>query len=157
MKLLITLVAILGAFSCCSASCSKDGSSTASQNNENGNNNMSAPHMKITIGKAVFTATLYDNPSAHAFKAMLPMTIDMNELNGNEKYDDLPNTLPAKPAVGGDLKAGDLALYGNKVLVFFYKNFHTSYSYTKLGSVDHPSGLAAALGAGNIVVKFEKN
>lgn len=118
---------------------------------------MSALHMKITIGKAVFTATLYDNPSAHAFKAMLPMTIDMNELNGNEKYDDLPNTLPAKSTVGGDLKAGDLALYGNKVLVLFYKNFHTSYSYTKLGSVDHPSGLAAALGAGNIVVKFEKN
>ncbi|MEN5231618.1 cyclophilin-like fold protein [Sphingobacterium faecium] len=59
---------------------------------------MSATHMKITIGKAVFTATLYDNPSAHAFTAMLPLTIDMNELNGNEKYDDVPNTLPAKPA-----------------------------------------------------------
>lgn len=47
-------------------------------------------------------------------------------------------------------------LYGNNTLVLFYESFDTSYSYTKLGYVDDPAGLDAALGNGNVVVKFEK-
>lgn len=113
--------------------------------------------MKITIGSSVFTAVLYDNPSATAFKARLPLTLNMTELNGNEKYYDFPSALPTNASVGGDIKAGDLMLYGSNVLVLFYKNFHTSYSYTKLGHVDNPTGLAQALRAGNVSVKFENN
>lgn len=157
MKSLITLTAILLTFSCCTASFSKDDITATSQNNDNRNNNISATKMKITIGKAIFIATLYDSPSADALKAMLPFTIGMTELNGNEKYYNFPNMLPTNAAVGGDLKVGDLALYGNNVMVLFYKNFNSSYSYTKLGYIDDPSGLVATLGSGNIVVKFEKN
>ena len=113
--------------------------------------------LKITIGSSVFTAVLYDNPSATAFKARLPLTLNMTELNGNEKYYDFPSALPTNASVGGDIKAGDLMLYGSNVLVLFYKNFNTSYSYTKLGYVDNPTGLAQALGAGNVSVKFENN
>ena len=156
MKSLVSLITILLTISICNASCRKD-QTTATQNNDNRTNTVSAAKMKITINKAVFIATLYDNPSANAFKAMLPLTIDMTELNGNEKYYNFPNTLPINAVVGGDLKVGDLVLYGNNVLVLFYKNFNTSYRYTKLGYVDTPVGLAAALGAGNGVVKFEKN
>jgi hypothetical protein len=47
--------------------------------------------MKITIGTTIFTTTFCNNATAKAFKAMLPMTIKMAELNGNEKYFDLPN------------------------------------------------------------------
>ena len=46
--------------------------------------------LKITIGTNTFTATVYNNATATAFKAKLPMTINMTELNGNEKYFDLP-------------------------------------------------------------------
>ena len=128
------------------------------QNIESGNNNnISTAKMKITIGAIVFTATLYNNPSAAALKAMLPLTINMTELNGNEKYYDSPGSIPANASVGGDIKAGDLMLYGNNVLVLFYKNFNTTYSYTKLGYIDNPAGLATALGAGNVAVKFENN
>ncbi|MBE8720826.1 cyclophilin-like fold protein [Sphingobacterium pedocola] len=157
MKSLIILIAILFTFSCCTASCGKGNETTPPQNNGSRNNNPTATKMKITIGTAVFTATLYDNPSANAFKGMLPLTIDMTELNGNEKYYDLPSPLPTKASVGGDIKVGDLMLYGNNTLVVFYKNFNTTYHYTKLGSVDNPSGLAAALGKGNVFVKFENN
>lgn len=156
LKSLLTLIAVLFAFSFCNAGCSKDDKNIPTQN-DNGNNNTTATKMKITIGTAVFTATFYDNPSAAALKAMLPLTIDMTELNGNEKYYNFPGPLPVNASVGGDIKAGDLTLYGNNVMVLFYKSFNASYSYTKLGYIDNPAGLADALGAGNVVVKFENN
>ena len=156
MKSLMTLIAILFTFSCCAASCSKD-ETIAAKNNDVENTNPLTSKMKITIGTAVFTATLYDNPSANAFKAKLPLTINMTELNGNEKYYDLPNSLPSNSSVGGNIKVGDLTLYGNNTLVLFYKNFSTSYSYTKLGYVDNPTALASALGNDNALVKFENN
>ena len=154
-----TLIAVLTlfTFSFDTASCSKDDDKTPTENNGDGNINPSTTKMKITIGTAVFTATLYDNPSANAFKASLPLSINMTELNGNEKYYDLPNPLPTNASVGGDVKVGDLMLYGNNVLVLFYKNLNTTYNYTKLGYLDNPNGLASALGAGNITVKFEIN
>lgn len=154
-KSLVALFAFLFTFSFCIASCSKDDDANPTQNNDSENNNPST--MKITIGTAVFTATLYDNPSANAFKALFPLSINMTELNNNEKYFDLPNPLPTNASVGGDIKVGDLTLYGNNTLVLFYKSFNTSYSYTKLGYVDNPTGLAAALGSGNVVLKFENN
>ena len=157
MKPLITIITILFASSFCTASCSIDEEKTPTQNNASGYNNPSTTQMKITIGTAVFTATLYDNPSANAFKAMLPLTIAMTELNGNEKYYDFTSPLPINASFGGDIKVGDLMLYGNNVLVLFYKNFNTSYNYARLGYIDNPSGLAAALGTGNVVVKFENN
>ncbi|NJL77181.1 MAG: hypothetical protein HC892_21375 [Saprospiraceae bacterium] len=151
-------IAIFICFVCVSLfACSKNDNTTPNQNNGTSNNIPSNSKMKITVGTAVFTATLYDNPSATAFRAMFPLTINMTELNNNEKYFDLPNPLPTNASVGGTIKAGDLTLYGSNTLVLFYKSFNTSYSYTKLGYVDNPTGLATALGNGNVIVKFENN
>lgn len=157
MKSLATLIAFLFTFLGCTASCSKDDDTIHAQNNDVGNINPLTTKMKITIGTTVFTATLYDNPSARALSANFPLTIKMAELNNNEKYYDLPNSLPTNASVGGNIKVGDLTLYGSNTLVLFYKSFNTSYSYTKLGYIDNPSGLATAVGKGNVVVKFENN
>jgi hypothetical protein len=45
------------------------------------NLNPARNQMRIKIGSNTFTATLYDNATATAFKGMLPMTIKMTELN----------------------------------------------------------------------------
>jgi len=156
MKHLVISIAILFTFSFCTASCGKNEAPTP-QNNDNPTPNPSTTKMKITVGTTVFTATLYNNASANAFRAMLPLTLDMTELNNNEKYYDFPSSLRTNAAVGGAIKLGDLTLYGNNTLVLFYKNFNTSYSYTKLGFVDNPARLADALGTGNVVIKFENN
>ena len=46
-------------------------------------------------------------------------------------------------------------LFGSDCLVLFYESFSSSYSYTRLGSVDDPSGLAAVLGQGSVEVTFQ--
>jgi len=117
--------------------------------------NTDSMKLKITIGTNTFTATLYNNATVTAFKTRLPMTINMRELNGNEKYFDLPDNLPANASNPGTIQSGDLMLYGSNTLVLFYKSFSTSYNYTRLARIDNPSGLAAALGSADIAVKFE--
>lgn len=153
-KSLAAVFAFLFTFAIGTASC-RDNDANPSHNS--GNNNPLTTKMKITIGTLVFSATLYDNPSAIKFKAMLPLTIKMIELNNNEKYYDLFNNLPTNASIGGAIKVGDLSLYGNNTVVLFYKSFNTSYKYTKLGYIDNPIGLATAFGKGNVIVKFETN
>jgi hypothetical protein len=110
--------------------------------------------LKISIGSNTFNATVYDNATVAAFKTRLPMTINMKELNSNEKYFDLADNLPSNASNPGTIQAGDLMLYGSTTLVLFYKSFSTSYNYTRLARVDNPAGLAAALGSGNVSVTF---
>ena len=147
-------ITVLSCFVCIQlfACSNKNEKMTSSLNNILNTDSMK---VKITIGTNVFTATLYKNESAAAFKEKLPMTINMKELNGNEKYFDLPADLPANASNPGIIQAGDLMLYGSNTLVVFYKTFSTSYNYTKLARIDDPSKLAAALGSGNVTVKFE--
>lgn len=108
----------------------------------------------IKVGDKEFTATLLDNPTTGAFKAMLPLSINMIELNGNEKYFRLSKNLPTNESVPGTIKSGDLMLYGSNTFVLFYESFSTSYSYTKLGNINNHSSLATALGTGNVEVSI---
>ena len=82
--------------------------------------------MKIKIGSKTFNATLFDNETATAFKAMLPLTIKMEELNGNEKKYDFSNTLPTNSSNPKAINIGDLMIWGNNTLVLFYKTFPTA-------------------------------
>lgn len=111
--------------------------------------------LRLTIGSSSFTATFADNATARAFKALLPISVSMDELNGNEKYYYLPGRLPSFPSNPGTIRTGDLMLYGSDCIVLFYETFRTSYSYTQLGWLDSTSGLSAAVGSGNVAVRFE--
>lgn len=111
--------------------------------------------MKITIGSTRFTATLATNTSATAFKAMLPLTLSMSDYNNNEKVAALPGSLTTTATTRGTIWAGEIMLYGSNSLVLFYETFSSSYSYTKIGQIDNTTGLKAALGRGNVTIKFE--
>ncbi|WBA44074.1 cyclophilin-like fold protein [Hymenobacter canadensis] len=111
--------------------------------------------IRLRIGADTFTATLLDNPTSTAFVARLPLTLAMSELNSNEKYHDLQASLPTNAASPGSIQAGDLLLYGANTLVLFYQPLSTSYRYTRMGRVDNPAGLTAALGRDSATVTFE--
>ncbi|RYY69315.1 MAG: hypothetical protein EOO13_09915 [Chitinophagaceae bacterium] len=110
--------------------------------------------LKLTVGTKTFTVTLYSNPTVSAFKSRLPMTVNMRDLNNNEKFFDLPEKLPVNGSNPGTIQTGDLMLYGSNTLVLFYKSFATSYSYTLMGRIDDVNGFAAALGSGTVSVTF---
>jgi hypothetical protein len=148
----LMLLTFMSVISSSGSSCSKD---VDNNNNTVNNNTMTNGKIKITVNSQTFTASLFDNNSAKAFKEMLPLTIHMTELNGNEKYYDLPKSIPTNAFNPETIKSGDLMLYDSKILVLFYKTFSTSYSYTKLGMIDDVKGLELVLGSGNATVTFE--
>ena len=113
--------------------------------------------MWMTIGERRFAITLADNEAARAFVAQLPLTLDMSDLNGNEKHTDLPDALPSKPSRPGTIHNGDLMLYGTNTLVVFYETFGSSYSYTRLGRVDDPGELARVLGPRGVRIAFSSD
>lgn len=110
--------------------------------------------MNIKINNKDFTAEFYDNETAKAFSDMLPLTLNMSELHGNEKYYYFDKSLPSDPSNVGRINAGDIMLYGNDCLVLFYNSFSTSYSYTKIGHISNISELAGAVGSNDVTITF---
>jgi hypothetical protein len=147
------LITILLSVSCIPlvASCNMN---SAVNSNADDYSDTNSVKLRIAIGTKTFNATLYDNATVAAFKKKLPMAINMRDLNANEKYFDLPISLPANASNPGNIKAGDLMLYGSNTLVLFYKPFSTTYSYTPMGRIENVSGLTAALGSGNVTISF---
>jgi hypothetical protein len=61
------------------------------------------------------------------------MTVNMNEMNGNEKYYDLPENFRAdSPSPAGTIRAGDLMCWSSNCLALFYKASSSGYSYVRL-------------------------
>jgi len=152
--LIVLSVTIIMPLSSCSSDDDNLETGNPPQTEENQEPN-SSNTMKIIVGSATFTATIASNSTATAFKELLPMTITMLELNNNEKYYNLPNSLPTNSSNPGTIRNGDLMLYGSSTLVLFYKTFSTSYNYTRIGSVDDSSGLESALGGSSVSITFE--
>ncbi|MHA7116934.1 cyclophilin-like fold protein [Pseudomonas promysalinigenes] len=115
------------------------------------------PRIQMSVGERHYKIRLADTEAARAFSSLIPLTLEMADLNSNEKYVDLAVSLPKDASVPGTIKAGDVMLYGSKTLVVFYKTFNTPYSYTLIGNIENPDGLMQMLGSDNIRVDFSQH
>ena len=108
----------------------------------------------VTINGKSYTAVLYDNKTADELYSRLPLELDMNELNGNEKYYNFSDSFTTSSKAAGHISKGDIKLYGDDCLVLFYDSFSSGYSYTDIGYIENTDGLEDALGGGNVTVRF---
>lgn len=99
-----------------------------------------ATHMQVrfSFNGETLTATLYDNPSARDFYAMLPLDLTVDNYAQNEKIAYLPRKL-TEEASGpfGNERPGDLcyfAPWGN--LALFYAGYRWSSGLIRLGRFD---------------------
>ncbi|WP_339234121.1 cyclophilin-like fold protein [Paenibacillus sp. FSL R5-0517] len=111
--------------------------------------------LTIRVNNHTFQATIEDNQTAREFISLLPMTVTLKDHLSNEKFFDLSSGLTTNPSNPGRINTGDLMLYGSRTLVLFYDSFNTSYSYTRIGSIEDSAGLAQALGSGDVEVTFD--
>lgn len=111
-------------------------------------------NITATLNGQDFDIELADNDTARAFVDMLPLSSTMSELNGNEKYLRVDETLPSDPSNPGTIEAGDVMLYQDDCIVVFYKAHPTSYAYMRIGKIADTAGLAAAVGSGSVEATF---
>lgn len=131
-----------------------DETETTSSEEQKESENMK--NITVTVGDQSFSAVLYDNETADKFYDMLPLDLEMNELNGNEKYCYLDESLPQDTFKPNTINSGDIMLFGSDCIVLFYDTFSTGYSYTSLGKIENPDGLYEAVGNGSVSVTFTK-
>ena len=109
-------------------------------------------NINVSINNQKYNVIIENNETAKKFISQLPQEFNMKELNGNEKYVYMDNSLPTNSINPKHITSGDIMLYGSDCLVIFYKSFDTNYSYTKIGHINN----LPDLGNDNVIVKFEK-
>ena len=110
--------------------------------------------INITVGSKVFKADIENTETGKAFIGKLPLTLDMTELNGNEKY-CYGVSLPRADKHFDTIAPGDLMLYSGDCIVLFYGPAG-GFSYTRIGKLTSTEGLKEALGTGGVKVTFAK-
>lgn len=110
--------------------------------------------MIVEIGDKSYTAVLYDTAAAKELTEKLPVTIEMNELNGNEKYYNFDEAFTRNDKPAGNIRKGDIKLYGDNCVVLFYDSFLSAYSYTSIGYIEDTAGLESAVGSGDVTITF---
>ena len=113
-------------------------------------------NMEIIINNKTYDVLLENNETVKELLEKLPNKIMMSELNGNEKYYYFNTSFKSNPENISLIETGDIMLYGNNCLVIFYKDFKTSYKYTRIGKIKNPSDLEKNLGDKEVEVSFKK-
>lgn len=121
-------------------------------NNKEKNNIEEDNNMIVIINDQEYKVDLENNETVKSFLNILPKEFNMSELNGNEKYVYMDESLPTNSSNPKHINAGDIMLYGDNCLVIFYKSFDTNYSYTKIGHISNLEDL----GNNNIKVQFKE-
>lgn len=111
--------------------------------------------IRVTVGGQVFSAELYDNPTARDLADQLPVTITVDDLHGLEKTGRLPRALTTDgvPA-GSDPEINEIGYYApgrNLVLYYGDVGYYTGiirigrFEDTIAAVADQPDGLTVTV------------
>ncbi len=111
--------------------------------------------VRITFDGKEAVVTLFDNPQAKEFQAMLPITVTLEDYANAEKIYYLPQKLNTTGGQNAEQVKGDFCYYapwGN--LAIFYKGMGYGTSLYVLGKLDSGKEALGAMGK-NFTAKFE--
>ena len=128
----------------------KDPNLSPETNQSIDNEEMTMDKVYININNKKLGIDLENSSTTSALIKLLPLELSMNDLNGNEKYVYLNESLPTNTYSPKHIEAGDVMLFGDNCLVIFYESFDTSYSYSKIGHINN----LPELDAGNVSVNL---
>lgn len=108
---------------------------------------------QLEVGGRTFEGTFGTTEGAQELANRLPLTFDMTDLSGNEKYYKTGQDFPGSDEYPEELHAGEVWIFAGDYIVLFYEDHvNPGYYYQYAGSLDDPTGLADAVGTGNVQV-----
>lgn len=110
----------------------------------------------VTVNGRDFIADIAESSTGNAFIEMLPLSFEMEDLNGNEKCRYISRKLPAAAEPVGKIEPGDIMLFGSSCIVLFYDSLTAEHSYTRIGKIRDVEGLKAAAGRWDAAVSFRQ-
>ena len=132
-----------------------EGLGASREESGNGDTPVTGNSIRLTLDNGtVFTATLAENSSAEALKALLAegdLTIEMSDYGNMEKVGRIGQSLPRNDE-HITTSPGDLILYQGSNLVIYYAT--NTYTLTRLGRIDNveEDELRTELGEGSVTV-----
>lgn len=100
--------------------------------------------IRVNIAGKSYTAYIESSKAAESFLTHLPLDIEMNDLNENEKRGYTYFKLATDQKKLGKVEIGDILISGDSYVIIATKTFKTNDKYTKLGHIqnlgDIPSG-----------------
>lgn len=111
--------------------------------------------LKITVGEKILFAAVDDSEAARDFMQLLPLELDMQDLNRREKYSPLAVRLSNNGTIKNTYEVGDISYWlGGGLAVFYLQDRATvKAGLIKIGKLKE--GIGAFETAENLKVRFE--
>ncbi len=93
--------------------------------------------LRVTIDGKQYTATSESTKAAENFLNNLPLSLEMIEINENEKRGYTYFKLATDAKKLGKVEIGDILLSGDSYVIIATKTFKTSDKYTKIGHIQN--------------------
>ncbi|ORX49605.1 hypothetical protein BCR36DRAFT_583691 [Piromyces finnis] len=101
-----------------------------------------------------FKCTFEINETTKELVKRFPLSMNMVDLNGTEKYHTLKESLPVRIQPVDKVRYGDILLFQSRYLAVFYDTFDPVKQYSIIGKIDNPELLREAVGTGSITASF---
>ncbi len=91
----------------------------------------------VEIDNKMYIIELEDSEAARNFLLLTPMTIEMEDLNGVEKYYYFNESIKGDELTYSKISKGDVMLYNGNCIVIFYNDTSNNEKYVKIGHINN--------------------
>ena len=106
----------------------------------------------VNINGVNYNATSESNKAAQNFLTHLPLTIEMSDINENEKRGYTYFKLATEAKKLGKIEIGDILLSGDSYVIIATQTFKSSDKYTKIGHIQN----FGSIPKGNVTAVIKK-